>query len=210
MNAGARLARRAALPLTGITLALVGIGAGLALAAGVPVIDLVYLVFVVACGVTGGLVVRQRPANPVGALLLGSAACFAALEACGRAARWLEGPPAVTLGWPQTWLWVPANALLAAVPVFFPDGQAGARWRWPLAAFASLGVVTALLNALRPGPDTQLGVPGRPNPVGVPGLAPLADAFATVFTLGTGLVLVAAGVGLVAGLIRSGAGRWSG
>ncbi|MFC5996221.1 sensor histidine kinase [Pseudonocardia hispaniensis] len=203
MNAGARFVQRAALPLTGITLAMVGIGTGLALAAGVPVIDLVSMVFVVACGITGGLVLRQRPTNTVGVLLLGSAACFAALEACGRAARWLEGPPAVALGWPQTWLWVPANALLAAVPVFFPGGRAGPRWRWPLAVFTALVVVTALLNALRPGPDNQLGAPGRPNPLGVPGLAPVADAFGTVFTLGTGLVVVAAGIGQVAGLRRA-------
>ena len=194
-----RLARATSLPLCGAVLALAATGLFLALAAGRRPGDLTHLVFVVASAITGALVVRSRPENPVGALLLGSALAFALLEACGQAAlRAPAGSPAASvLGWPQTWLWVPAVGLMTVTPVFFPEGRAGARWRPVLRGFAVLAGATAVLSALRPGPDVQLGVPGRPNPLGVPGLAPVADAAATAFSTACVLVVLGAGVGLV-------------
>jgi signal transduction histidine kinase len=183
----------------------VGAGRGTR-ADGARLVDLTHLVFVLACAVTGGLVARHRPGNPVGWLLLGSAAGFAALEACGRAALHTGDPPspvAAALGWPQTWLWVPANALLTVVPVFFPDGRAPSRrWRPALRGLCVLALVTAVLSALRPGPDVQLGISGRPNPLGVPGLGPAADTAAVLFAGAAALVFVSAGFALVKTLPR--------
>lgn len=197
-----RLARATALPLSGVVLALAATGLWLALATGRSLVDLSHLLFVAACALTGGLLLRARPDNAVGRLLLGSAACFALLEACGQAAlRSPAGSPAaLLLGWPQTWLWVPAVALLTMAPVFFPDGRAGARWKLPLRAFAVLAAGTALLSALRPGRDTQLGVPGHPNPFGVPGLGAAADTTAAALSVACVLVVIAAGVGLGRGV----------
>ncbi len=200
-RAGRRAARlrSAALPATAVVLALAAVGLALATAAGVEATDCLHLLPVTACAVTGGLVARRRPDNPVGFLLLVSAGCFALLDACGFAA--LRAPSgsvaAAVLGWPQTWLWVPANALLSATPVFFPDGRPAAGRRWPLRALAGLALLTAVLSALRPGTDDQLGVPGHPNPLGVAGLLPVADAAGTAFTLAAGLVLVGGGADLV-------------
>ena len=194
-----RLARATALPLGGVVVALAATGLVLALAAGRRPGDLTHLLFVVTSAVTGGLVLRSRPDNPVGSLLLGSAAAFALLEACGQAALHADpGSPAATgLGWPQTWLWVPAVGLITVAPVFFPDGRARPGWHRPLRAYAALATVTAVLSALRPGRDVQLGVPGRPNPLGVPGLAPAADVAATAFSAACVLVVLCAGVGLL-------------
>ncbi|MGY1769661.1 sensor histidine kinase [Blastococcus sp. SYSU D00813] len=202
--AGAAAARPArlrslALPATAVVLALAAAGLVLGLSAGLPAGGTLHLLPVTACAVTGGLVARRRPDNPVGFLLLGSAACFALLDACGFAA--LRAPDgsaaAAVLGWPQTWLWIPANVLLSVTPVFFPDGRATAGWRWPLRALAALAAVAVVLSALRPGTDVELGVPGRPNPLGVPGLLPVAGAAGSASVLASGLVLVAGGIDLV-------------
>ncbi len=194
------LARRLALPAAAAVVATVGVGVVAARAAGVGVIDLVHLLIVIGCATTGGLVLRQRPENPVGALLLGSAACFASYEAAGRVAVLLpDGPVAAALAWPATWLWAPANALLTAAPVHFPDGRPGRAWRWPLRVLVVLASLAAVLGALRPGPDVQLGVPGRTNPLGVPGLAPAADTAAVLLSLWSVLLVAAAAAVLLHG-----------
>lgn len=194
-----RLARATALPVGGVVLALAVTGLVLALAAGRQPGDLTHLLFVAAAAITGALVLRSRPDNPVGFLLLGSAAAFALLEACGQAA--LHAPAgtaaAAVLGWPQTWLWVPAVGLITVVPVFFPDGRVGPGRHRLLRVYAGMAAATAVLSALRPGPDVQLGVPGRPNPLGVPGLGPVADAAAVAFSAACVLVVVLAGASLV-------------
>ncbi|WP_409331800.1 sensor histidine kinase [Trujillonella humicola] len=203
---GAARLGRAALPATAVALAATGLV--LALARGVPVAGSLHLLPVTVCAVTGGLVVRRRPDNPLGHLLLGSAAAFALLEGCGQLALHLPAGSvaAAVLGWPQTWLWVPANALLTVTPVFFPDGRPAPGWRWPLRVFWAVTAATAVVSALRPGRDEQLGAPGRPNPLGVPGLGPLADTVAGVCTVVAGVVLVTAGADLVRRVLRAPAG----
>ena len=197
-----RLTRATALPLSGVVLVLAATGLVLALAAGRQPGDLTHLLVVATSAVTGGLVLRSRPDNPVGFLLLGSAAAFALLEACGQAALHATAgsPAAAALGWPQTWLWVPAVGLITVAPVFFPDGRLARGWRRPLTAYAILATATALLSAVRPGRDVQLGVAGRPNPLGVPGLGPAADGAAIVFSAACVLVVLGAGVGLLRGV----------
>jgi len=183
----------------GAVLLVCAVAAALALDAGEPLTQLWVLPFVAACAVTGGLVLEHRPGHRVGLLLLGSAACFALPEAAGRLAlRLPEGSvAAAALGWPQTWLWVPANLMLVLVPLVFPDGTVPRRGRPAVLGLAALAVPAALLAAVRPGPDSQLGVGTRPNPLGVPALAGLAEPVTTLFTLACGLVMVAGVVLLV-------------
>ncbi|BBG02124.1 MULTISPECIES: sensor histidine kinase [Pseudonocardia] len=175
-----------------IVLLLCAVAAALAVDAGEPLTQLWVLPFVAACAVTGGLVLEHRSGHRVGLLLLGSSACFALPEAAGRLAlRLPEGSVAASaLGWPQSWLWVPANLMLALVPLLFPDGVLPRRGRIVLAGITGLAGITAVLSAVRPGPDTQLGIGSRPNPLGVPALAGLVDPVATLFTLVCGLLLV--------------------
>ncbi len=190
--------RRAALPATAAVLLAVA-GAVLAgVASGAAAVDLLHLVIVVTCATTGGLVLRQRPDGAIGALLLGSAACFALLELCARLAAHLPAAVAAAVVWPATWLWAPANALLSAAPVCFPDGRPDRRWRWPLGALAVLTVLAGALGAVRPGPEVQSGG-GWPNPLGVAGLAPAADAAALVLSLWSVVLVVAAAVALLRG-----------
>jgi hypothetical protein len=176
------LARRITLAAAAAVVGTVVVAMVAAQAAGNGAVDLVHrvhLLLIVACGTTDGLVLCQRPDDPVGALLLGSAACFAAYEANGRIALLLpEGPLAAALAWPATWLWAPANPLLTTAPVHFPDGRPGRAWRC-----RALAALAAVLGALRPGADMQLGVPHRPIPLGVPGLAPAADTAALLLSV---------------------------
>jgi len=191
--------------LPGLVVVLCAVTAVLAVDAGESPGALWVLLFVIACAVTGGLVLWHRPGHPVGALLTGSAMCFAVPEALGRLAlRFPEGSlAAAVLGWPQTWLWVPGNALLALVPLVFPTGGVPARARPLVRVFAALGVVCAAVAALRPGPDGQLGVPARPNPLGVPALAGFADLVAAGFTLICGAVLVGSTIVLIRRFLRA-------
>lgn len=191
-----------------IVLLLCAVAAALAVDTGEPLTQLWVLVFVAACAVTGGLVLEHRPGHRVGLLLLGSAACFALPEAAGRLAlRLPEGSvAAAALGWPQTWLWVPANLLLALVPLLFPDGRVSRRARPVLIALGGLAVPAAVLSATSPGPDSQLGVGSRPNPLGVPALAGLAGPVTALFSLACGLVLVAGVVALGVRFRRSAPG----
>ncbi|WP_250558579.1 sensor histidine kinase, partial [Pseudonocardia lacus] len=69
--------------------------------------------------------------------------------------------------------------------------------RWPLGVLAVLAAVAGGLGALRPGPDIQLSVPGRSNPLGVAGLVPAADAAALVLSLYSVLLVAAAALALL-------------
>jgi signal transduction histidine kinase len=190
---------RAAWPLCWVTLLLTAVGLWLALRNGAGVRDVSHVPFVVACAVAGGLLARHRPANPVGWLLLANAVSFALLDACGQAATYgtVTRPGAVpgadALAWPQTWLWVPANAALTVVAAFFPDGRLlSPRWRLPLAAYAALAAVTAVAGAVRPGRNAQVGPTGAPNPLGVDGWLPVAAGTEAAFGVACLLLFVTA------------------
>ncbi|WP_143030052.1 histidine kinase [Pseudonocardia oroxyli] len=182
-----------AVPAAAATVVAAGLGGLLALHSGAAVTDVASLLFVVACGVAGGLVARQRPTDRVGPLLLGAGLSFAVAEACGRTALALpDGPLAAALGWPQTWLWVPGNTCLALVPLALAEPASRLR-RAVGGAVLVAGVVTAPLAALRPGVDRQPGVPSRPNALGVPALQGWVDPIAAAFTLVVGAAFLVGG-----------------
>ncbi|MEV5742398.1 sensor histidine kinase [Microbispora rosea] len=157
-----------------------------------------HLLFVAVCALVGGLITAERPGNAVGWLMATCGLCFALLDATGHYA--LAGLPLGTpMSWPQTWLWVPANLSVAAVPAFFPSGRpASPGWRAALWALAAIAAVTTALSALLPGPSHQLGwgTP-LPNPLGVPALA-VVSPFVEPLTTGLmGALFVTGAAGLV-------------
>jgi len=165
-----------------------------------------HLLFVAVCALVGGLITAERPGNAVGWLMAACGLCFALLDATGHYA--LAGLPFATpMSWPQTWLWVPANLSVAAVPAFFPSGRpASPRWRAALWALAAVAAVTTALSALLPGPSHQLGwgTP-LPNPLGVPALAVVAPFVEPLTTGLMGALFVAGAAGLVRRAGRAGA-----
>jgi signal transduction histidine kinase len=179
------------------TLAAAGVAGWLAIGNGAPPAGISHLLAVAACTVAGGLVLRRRPGNPLGRLLLLGAACFVLLEAFGQYA--IRGLPGATwAAWPQTWLWVPANLALAAVPACFPDGRPGRWMTGALWGVTALGAVAAVTGALRPGRNDQVGPDGLPNPLGVDAFRAVAPAAEAVFTVSAGLLFVAGAAGVVA------------
>ncbi|MGW5259566.1 sensor histidine kinase [Microbispora sp. NPDC004025] len=165
-----------------------------------------HLLYVVVCALVGGLITAARPGNAVGWLMAASGLCFASLDATGHYA--LAGLPFATpMAWPQTWLWVPANLSVAAVPALFPSGRpASPGWRAVLWGLAAVAAVTATLSALLPGPSHQLGwgTP-LPNPLGVPALAVVAPFVEPLTTGLMGALFVAGAAGLVRRALRGGA-----
>ncbi|WP_219500192.1 sensor histidine kinase [Nonomuraea ceibae] len=201
---------RAAWWWCGLTLALAATAAALAGANGSAPAPVLHLLFVTACALVGGLICARRPGHMVGRLLALSSFCFALYEATGQYA--ILGlithpglPLAAPLAWPQTWLWVPANTAAALVPLFFPGGRlpSASLRPWPAAAVAVAAVV-AVLSALRPGPDTQVGAgAGVPNPLGVPALAPVAPVLEPVLDGVLVAVFAVGAAGLGRRLLRS-------
>ncbi|WP_157963564.1 GAF domain-containing sensor histidine kinase [Actinocorallia populi] len=190
----------------GVTVVLIGAAAGLGLANGTEVRELGHLIHVAACAVVGGLISHRRPGNAVGRLLLVSAFSFAAMDACGGYAIRGEGPLAGPAGWPQTWLWVPANLALILLPLYFPDGRLpGPRWRPVVVAAVGAGIVTGAVSALRPGVNGQVAG-GVPNPYGVAGFAGVAGTVEIAFDLLIS-VLFFAGVAVVVARARRAEGE---
>ena len=104
------------------------------------------LVFVLAFTAVGVVVARREPRNPMGWLLI---AVALAVQAGSDASGYVDldynlhhgtlplGQLAVLLSqsWDYTFVLFPLVILL------FPDGRLGSRWRWPVRAYLTLGVV---------------------------------------------------------------------
>ncbi|SNY64781.1 Histidine kinase-, DNA gyrase B-, and HSP90-like ATPase [Paractinoplanes atraurantiacus] len=175
-----------------VTVLAIALAVALGVANGADPLGKSHLVFVVTCAVAGALVAGSRPRNALGWALLVSAASFALLEAFGEYAVRGAGLAA----WPENWLWVPANLGVALVPLLFPDGRPPSRrWWWLLGPVGALALAAAVLGAMRPGASGQVRADATvPNPFGVDGLAPVADAVGVAFTVGAALTFVAGGV----------------
>ncbi|MEN3536633.1 sensor histidine kinase [Microbispora sp. ZYX-F-249] len=198
--------RRTAWAVCALTLLLVAAALVLGHRNGAGLFAQSHLLFVVVCALVGGLISAARPGNAVGWLLAACGLCFASLDATGHYA--LAGLPFATpMAWPQTWLWVPANLSVAAVPALFPSGRPSSPgWRAVLWGLAVVAAVTAALSALLPGSSHQLGwgTP-LPNPLGVPALAVVTPFVEPLTTALMGALFVAGAAGLVRRARRGGA-----
>jgi two-component system NarL family sensor kinase len=197
----------AAFALFAVVVAEAAAGSALGAAAGMTPSDLVdafvvtNLVIGLSCGVAGVLIAWQRPANPVGWLLLGAAVC----QSTSGVAVTL-GMVGVGDGWPEpvlrTLAALAACAWPLSVAVFlplalirFPDGLLPGRL-WRAAAWLTLpsGILFTLSSGTGPEP---VGPPGRQVQAWfvLPGYADLAPLW-TVSELLILLVFGLAAVGL--------------
>lgn len=124
---------------------------------GVPGVERLWIGDVVvgtAYPVAGALLVRRRPANPVGWVLVGCALVGAYVlggQWYVRATLLDAGPlPLAALGgWLNAWAWVPHLLLPTLVPLLFPDGALPSpRWRWVLWTALGGAAVTTLTGML--------------------------------------------------------------
>ncbi|GAA0979017.1 hypothetical protein GCM10009555_042930 [Acrocarpospora macrocephala] len=155
-----------------------------------------HLVFVAAGAIIGGLINVRRPGNMIGLLLATTGLSFALLDASGQLA--VNNPEATFFAWPQTWLWIPANLAIAAIPLCFPSGRLPSpRWRPLLWAAAVTAALAAIPSALRPGPNSQLGYGTAViNPLGVPAMEDAAQIADTGFPIFTGILFIAGAANL--------------
>jgi hypothetical protein len=138
-----------------------------------------YLVFSLAFAGVGIVVARRQPGNPIGWLLLG-ASLATTLGTVGPQYAYLDytihhgSLPLGALGVLVGQAWVYAFMLLPLILLWFPDGRAGPRWRWPLRAYlcAALVYVAGTLNvavvalSLRTPVDAAGNVIGSSHPFG--------------------------------------------
>jgi two-component system NarL family sensor kinase len=204
----------AAFALFAVVVAEAAAGSALGAAAGMTLSDLVdafvvtNLVIGLSCGVAGVLIAWQRPANPLGWLLLGAALC----QSTSGVAVTL-GMVGVGDGWPEPVLRTLATLAACAWPlsiavflplalIRFPDGLLPGRL-WRAAAWLTLpnGILFTLSSGTGPEP---MGPPGRQVQAWfvLPGYADLAPLW-TVSELLILLVFGLAAVGLAVRYRRS-------
>jgi hypothetical protein len=133
---------------------------------------LVFGVWLAALGTVGALVAARRPQNPIGWLLLSSAALISLFFFGDAYASYsLElghGPLPLDrfMAWLTLWVAVPGFGAFIFVFLLFPDGRLlSPRWRW-LVWLGIVGLCAVVLGlAIRPGPIDS--VPNLDNPFGI-------------------------------------------
>ncbi|MEW9533224.1 sensor histidine kinase [Microbispora sp. NPDC049125] len=160
-----------------------------------------------AFGLPGVLVVAQRPASPVGRLMVVVGVAQAAGVALG--AYGLLGindgglPGDDWAMWVSNWIWVPAYlAVPTVLLLIFPDGRLPSR-RWRLALVAAItGIAVGTLDWILQ-PVTLLGEVGRMYPPGYRGVfAQLTGVPPVVRTVGTVCSLIAVAAALCSLAVR--------
>jgi signal transduction histidine kinase len=100
----------------------------------------------------GLVIVRARPRNPIGRLLLGCATALVLARAgtvAGHVALVLGSPVAHWLGWVGDWLWVPAYVLpFAVLPALYPSGRPPSPIWWCLAWTGAAGTALSTLSLM--------------------------------------------------------------
>jgi hypothetical protein len=206
-------ARRRHAVLAGLLWVLVA-GAGsawwgaLAVAAGEPWWHVAVTTVVLAVPAAVGAALAARlPGNPVGWLLLASAAATAA---AGAADRWAGSHPAAPAAswaaWAEAVLWALGPPLLPLLALVFPDGRpVGRAGRWGVRAAVSGIALVAVASAVMPGRLAGFSSsPGPDNPIGVPALGRWVPVVATCLVV---LLVSAAALAIVTLVRRWRAGR---
>ncbi len=108
-----------------------------------------YLLFALAFAGVGVVVARREPRNPIGWLLLGASLTMTT-GTVGPEYAYLDYTvhhgtlPLGAIGVLLSEAWVYAFMVLPLIVLYFPDGRAGTRWRWPLRAYlAAVSVYVA-------------------------------------------------------------------
>ncbi len=159
----------------------------------------------------GALVASRQPRNAVG-WIFGAVAFLVSLSVAG--GEWagytfVESPGALPggyiAGWFYMWAWFPAIALIAFVPLLFPDGRVpGRRWRIVLWGLIVLLVVMTLATWFVPGPMNGDDEPSWPdNPLGVEAVDGFYNATNNVPTIAFLVLLVASLASMVVRFRRS-------
>jgi hypothetical protein len=134
------------------------------------------LVALGAYGGVGYVVAVRRPANPLGWLMLASAALGGVFGLCQAVASWAGLRDEVhtwwdfLASWPQNMLWLPLVTVSTTLPVLlFPDGTLlSRRWR-PVAVVAIANTVFfVVLNAMAPVVGTAVSDVNLDNPLSPP------------------------------------------
>jgi hypothetical protein len=163
--------------------------------------DWLFTAVAIPFAVVGALIVRHRPTNRLGGLLLVGALALGVERVAQELVRYgVAHPGAVPalawIGWVSNWAWVPAILMLVLLPVLFPDGRPlSPRWR-PLVWVIVAGALVSLVgSALIPGISDA---PSLRNPLGLSGAAG-ARLEQTLLKLFVGLPVaaVAAAVSLI-------------
>ena len=156
----------------------------------------------------GALLIHQRPRNPLGWLLSGTALLLAWSAAGDQYAAWVmttRGEPdvlAVLGAWLQSWYWMAVlGMLVVGLPLLFPDGRLPSR-RWRVAAVLGLvgtggPIVLGMLTGTLTGQDVDYRIE---NPVGIDALAGVEQL--PVFPVFSGLLAASAVASVAAVVVR--------
>jgi hypothetical protein len=172
-------------PLRLLILTLVVIAANVSLSLGQePLFDTVlYGLRDLTFGITGALVIRSQPANPIG-WLLSATGLWGALRELWEASAYNGFPTGEFGQWVVSWCWIGDLAVYAFIFLLFPTGRLmSRRWRrvaWLLAAGAALAIPGQALS-----PDNTMFV-DHTNPFAVH-----SSLVAPAFSIGITVMLVA-------------------
>jgi signal transduction histidine kinase len=162
--------------------------------AGDPVVSAEDYVLGTVWPVVGALIVRSKPDNLVGWLMLVPALIGPYLLA-GTYAAYTGGAGVLgaVCAWFATWGFAPYFFTLPVLPHFFPDGRPlSRRWGQVASAVIAVAVVTTVTRMVSP--VTSDLAPAVQNPLGVPSLSWLADVTGigagSLFILGVPLAML--------------------
>jgi signal transduction histidine kinase len=204
MALGESTLRRIALAIYGVFL--VGLVAGLAMAARSHASDSVFAAIVFAFPTVGVIVLNKRPRTTLGWLMLAMGVITLPVNAYGAYAlnvthgAWPGGLVALGL-W--AWTWVPFIGISGFLLLLFPDGHLPSpRWRW-FAWLCAIGLVVLSLTVwLLPGSLADAGFPDLQNPFGIESLE-LLGGWAYLPVVFAPLVVVGGAVAVIVRLRRS-------
>jgi signal transduction histidine kinase len=160
--------------------------------------DYVFAAMIFTFPVVGAIVLRRRPRNTLGWLMLSMGIVFALpFESYGNYALSARngdlpgGAVALALSAPT---WVPFIGISGFLLLLFPDGHLlSQRWRW-FGWTCGVGLVLLTFAILwSPGPMTEIGYPQIDNPLGIEALGPWVFAlvvFAPLTVVGGAVAIV--------------------
>ena len=138
---------------------------------------LLILIIFLLYPLAGAVIVRSRPRNPIGWLLIATGLSWALeVDAIGYG-DWAfkvhpgEIPGGAAAASVSLWAWAPAVAVTGVfLLLVYPDGHLPSRrWRW-VAYVCAFAVGICVLDWLVPGPMTVTGFPDHDNPFGIQAL----------------------------------------